>query len=110
MRARGPIGVVVALVLLGVGGEARAQAPRHRLFFVTATAGLGDCAGTLCSDDEADTGPLLGVGGGFFVRPIPWLAGGAELHYNLMSASDRDRNRHDELAEFALASLAVRGI
>jgi hypothetical protein len=80
------------------------------LFLATATLGLGDCNELLCGASEANTAPSLGMGAGFFIRPIPYFAGGAELHYNLMSADDEDRNREGEVGRYFLANMAVRGI
>lgn len=104
--------LVVCGFLFAVPLDAGAQETglQRRLFFVTGTLGIGDCSGTLCGSSEADTGPSLGVGGGFFVRPIPYFAAGAELHYNLMTADDEDPNRRDEVARTYLANLVVRGI
>ena len=88
------------------------------LFFATGTVGLGDCGGGYCrhhidgdgGDNQADTGPFLGFGAGFFIRPIPYFAGGVFLHYQLMGAEDENPDRFGEVARYFLANLALRGI
>lgn len=94
------------------------QAQRqYPLFFATGTLGFGDCGGGYCRHfidgngrDEADTGPFFGLGAGFFIRPIPYFAGGVYLHYQMMGADDENRDRFDESAAYFLANLAIRGI
>lgn len=74
------------------------------------TLGIGDCDGTLCGPNEADTGPSFGTGGGVYVRPIPYFAAGFDLHWQLMGADDRDFDRTGEIANYFLLNLALRGI
>ncbi len=104
----------LALVASLSAASARAQttsraARRVSLFFATATLGLGDCGHGLCRGD-ARTGPSFGLGGGFFVRPVPYFAAGVELRQNWMSADDVHADRAGEGARYFLADIALRGI
>lgn len=80
------------------------------LFYGSLTLGFGDCDQRVCGDDEARTSPFIGAGGKFLIRPIPYFAAGVELHHNWMLADDRDQNRVDEVANYFLANVIVRGI
>ena len=106
----------ISLVAFATLLAARAEAQRRpgyedpSVLFITATTGLGDCAGYDCDVNEADTGPLFGFGAGFYVRPIAFFAAGVDSHFNLIAADDRDDNRLEEVAHYWLFNLAARGI
>jgi hypothetical protein len=101
-----------ALLLVASGADAQQRRGFEdpSLLFVTATTGLGDCAGYDCDVEEANTGPLFGFGAGFYVRPIAFFAAGIDSHFNLIAADDRDDNRIDEIGHYWLFNLAARGI
>lgn len=102
--------LTVALSATGARAQTNgAGARRTSLFFATATLGLGDCGHGLCRDD-ARTGPSFGLGGGFFVRPIPYLAVGLELRYVSIAADDVHADRNAEAARYFLADIALRGV
>jgi hypothetical protein len=106
----GTIAALLAIALAPHPASAQRRGREHGLFFVTATAGFGDCDDEFCDNDGADTSPLPGFGGGFYIRPIPYFAAGVDLHLNFMDADHRDDRHDDELARDWLANAAVRGI
>ena len=102
-----------ALAIVLSAGPARAQQQTRRpdrLFFATATLGIGDCDDVDCGPLEANTGPLPGIGAGIYVRPIPYFAAGVDLHFNWMTADDPDRDREHEGSRYYLLNFALRGI
>lgn len=114
-RLSASVGFYVAFTLgLCLSSASKAQTFKPNadrpLFHGSLTLGFGDCDQRMCGDLEADTSPLIGVGGRFLVRPIPYFAGGVELHHNWIAADDRDADRFDEVASYFLANLVVRGI
>jgi len=109
------LGLLFLVIAASAAAPAAAQnaapnAAQQRLFFGTLALGIGDCNDVLCGPAEANTGPFFGVGAGIYIRPLPWLAAGFDLHLNAILADDIDRDRADEGASYALANIAVRGI
>lgn len=106
------IGAVCANAAVCSGASAQTSTSKQDrpLFYAAVTLGLGDCDERLCSDAEARTTPFLGTGATFLLRPIPYFAGGVELHHNWILADDEDLEREAEVASYFLANLVARGI